>query len=133
MNLVLQNMCWKCYLHCLHDIVIFSKSFDDHLHHLQKVFDCLQSAGFRLLSEKRHFAATSINFLGHVITKNGVELDPKKVSPIIEYPEPLNHSQLRRFLVLTNYHRLFTLNYSVVTSPLTPLLARKSQPKASLC
>ena len=104
MNLTLQRVCWRCCLLYLDGIIVFSKSFDEHLQHLQQVFDCLRPAGLRLRSEKCHFAATSINFLGHIISKDGVRIDCQKISSVQTHPQPKKVSQLGHFLGITNYH-----------------------------
>ena len=72
------------------DILIFSQTFEEHLIHLQQVFNRLRQAGLRLKLKKCTFAQPKVEYLGHVVTRNGIEVDPKKVEAVKGFPQPTN-------------------------------------------
>jgi hypothetical protein len=71
------------------------------------------------------FAQTSINYLGHVISKDGVATDPEKTSAMDKWPLPTNATELRGFLSLMGYYRKFVHNYALLAKPLTAVLIKK--------
>ena len=87
------------------DLLIFSGSFDEHLRNLQIVFDKLRAAQLKLHPRKCKFAVKKVPFLGHLLTENGIEVDPSKVSKVKEFPRPRTVHQLRQFLGLCNFYR----------------------------
>ncbi|CAC5426199.1 Retrovirus-related Pol polyprotein from transposon 297 [Mytilus coruscus] len=99
-----------------------SRSFEEHLNHLQLVFDKLISAGLTLKPGKCLFARKEVIYLGHTISKEGVKVDTSKVDAVSSFPVPKNQKQIRSFLGLTNYYRKFIEGYSHITTPLNHLL-----------
>jgi hypothetical protein len=72
------------------------------------------------------FGKKEVEYLGHIIYKNGSKVDPKKIRAITEWPKPKNISKLRGFLGLVGYYRIFVKNYAHFTAPLTNLLKKNS-------
>lgn len=70
------------------------------------------------------FAQTTVEYLGHVVTKEGVHVDQKKIEAVLAWPVPINIKQLRGFLGLIRYYRKFVARYSQITFPLTGLLKK---------
>lgn len=103
------------------DVIIFSKNFDDHLVHISKVFDRLQKAGLKLKLTKCLFGHTSVLYLGHIVSRDGVSPDPSKLEAINKFPVPKNVSELKSFLGLAGYYRKFVQNYSAIVHDLTQL------------
>eukprot|EP00172_Hildenbrandia_rubra_P003719 Plantae.Rhodophyta-Hildenbrandia_rubra.ctg6288.p1 GENE.Plantae.Rhodophyta-Hildenbrandia_rubra.ctg6288~~Plantae.Rhodophyta-Hildenbrandia_rubra.ctg6288.p1 ORF type:complete len:558 (+),score=80.04 Plantae.Rhodophyta-Hildenbrandia_rubra.ctg6288:825-2498(+) len=126
MQIVLQKLCWRCCLLHLDDIIACSSSFEERLKHLQEAFDALRQAASRLRSEKCHFAAHSVSYLGHIISESGAQVGPRKVKATRELATPANFGALRRFLGVTNHHRRFIPHYSAIMAPLTSLMSQKS-------
>ena len=122
MSSVLRDMNWKSVLVYVDDILIFSHSFQEHLAHLEQVFDRLREANLKLHPSKCHFAVKQLNFLGHIISRNGVEVDPEKTKAMSEFPTPKSQTQVRRFLGMANYYRRFIKDYSKIATPLYALL-----------
>ncbi|CAC5372486.1 Retrovirus-related Pol polyprotein from transposon 297,Retrovirus-related Pol polyprotein from transposon 17.6 [Mytilus coruscus] len=121
---VLQELNWKIALIYIDDILVFSKNFDDHLHHLKLVFQKLKQAKLTLQPSKCHFAAKEVKYLGHIISEHGIQVDKSKTAAVSEYPIPKTVKHLRSFLGMCNYYRKFIQNYSKICSPLTTLLKK---------
>jgi hypothetical protein len=97
---------------------------ESHLQHLEIVFQCLLAHEFYLKQSKCLIAQPSIEYLGHVVSANGVGPDPAKIEAMINWPAPKNVRQLRGFLGLTGFYRKFVCNYASIAAPLTQLLKR---------
>ncbi|XP_043714700.1 uncharacterized protein LOC122663059 [Telopea speciosissima] len=106
------------------DIFVYSKTLEDHLLHLSEVLQCLTDNQFLAKGSKCQFCQSSLGYLGHLISSNGVEPDPTKISAIMEWPLPMNIKQLRGFLGLTGYYRRFVRHYAHIASPLTDMLKK---------
>jgi hypothetical protein len=99
---------------------------EDHLLHLQTVLQVLvQHHLFAKLSKCR-FAETEIEYLGHLISHHGVQVDPSKLEAMISWPLPRSIKALRGFLGITGYYRKFIRNYGLIAAPLTALLKKNS-------
>ena len=106
----------------LDDILIYSKTLEEHRKHVRMVLERLQEAKLYLKAKKCEFTTQRTEFLGYVITPEGIDMDKSKVMAILEWPEPETITQLRGFLGLANYYRRFVKNYSKVAKPLTDCL-----------
>ena len=124
MNNVLRKIKGKFILVYLNDIIIFSKNYEEHLQHLQQVFDCLEEANLKINPEKCHFCNKEIQFLGHVINEKGVKPDPAKIEKIVNMTSPRNVRQLRTVLGLFSYYQCFVKNFSKLVAPLNELLKK---------
>jgi transposase InsO family protein len=109
-----------------YDILIYSKDFPSHLTHLHSVFLILQQHQLHLKYSKCAFAVTEIEYLGHIISFQGVATDSKKIEAMVKWPPPQNVKQLRGFLGLTGYYRKFIKNYGIISKPLSDLLKKNS-------
>ena len=116
----------QCFVY-LDDILIVSRSWDEHLENLNLVFNRLRNAGLRLKPKKCTFARRKALYLGHIISENGIEVDPDKVEKVREYPVPGNLKTLQQFLGLASYYRRFISNFSKIANPLH-CLTRKDAP-----
>lgn len=121
---VLRGISWKYVLCYVDDVIIFSATFDDHLQHLEEVFRRLRNAGLKLSPNKCYFAQKKLHYLGHVISKSGIETDPKKVEKIQNLRAPKDQKGVKSLLGLTNYYKKFIAGYSKLCSPLFDLLKK---------
>lgn len=121
---VLRGISWKYVLCYVDDVIIFSATFDDHLLHLEEVFKRLRNAGLKLSPNKCYFAQKKLHYLGHVISKSGIETDPKKVEKIQNLRAPKDQKGVKSLLGLTNYYKKFIAGYSKMCSPLFDLLKK---------
>jgi RNase H-like domain found in reverse transcriptase/Reverse transcriptase (RNA-dependent DNA polymerase)/Integrase zinc binding domain/Chromo (CHRromatin Organisation MOdifier) domain/Retroviral aspartyl protease/Integrase core domain len=121
MNQIFRTVLGKFVLVYLDDILVFSRSMDEHLDHLHQVLQLLREQKFYARLDKCRFAKPELEYLGHLIGAKGIRVDPRKVECVQEWPRPLNVHELRSFLGLSNYFRRFILGYSSLVSPLTDL------------
>jgi len=106
------------------DNIIYGRTADEFLNRLRKVFQLLQSNGLRLKVSKCVYAATSLDFLGHTISSNGVALSKDRIAAIRDLPQPKSIKGLRSFLGSLNYVRDYIENYASKAKPLFDLLRK---------
>jgi hypothetical protein len=111
----------------LDDLLIFSDTIEDHVRRMRLVFDRVREANIKLNIAKCTFAVPEVVYLGHVANKNGVAPDPSKVSAIRNFPRPRTVKDVRSFLGLSRYYRVFIQNYAAMSRPLTQL-TKKNDP-----
>ncbi|KAJ9541667.1 LOW QUALITY PROTEIN: hypothetical protein OSB04_028173 [Centaurea solstitialis] len=117
------------------DILVFSRSWKDHIDHLNVVLDILQTHQFVANRKKCVFGTQQVEYLGHVISALGVSVDPSKIRSILDWPPPRNVKGVRGFLGLTGYYRKFIMGYGKIAKPLTELTKKDGfvwGPEASL-
>jgi transposase InsO family protein len=110
-----------CYLD---DLLVFSKSADEHVEHLRKFFNLLRTNQLAINKSKCEFFVDQIDFLGHTIGENMISMQKDKLQAIGDWPLPKNRKNLQSFLGLCNYYRSFIPNYSTLASPLTDLTSK---------
>ena len=91
----------------LDDIVIYTRTLEEHVNHLSLVLSQLRKYTLYVKMEKCEFAQQEIKFLGHLVSKNQVRMDPKKLQAIVDWKERRHVKDLRSFLGLANYYRKF--------------------------
>ena len=106
----------------LDDILIFSKTKHEHMQHLETVFQILRNNKYYAKLSKCDFLRTMVPFLGHVVGKDGVQVDPAKTAAVEAWPRPQSIHDVRSFLGLANYFRKYVLGYSNLVAPLNALL-----------
>ena len=111
----------------LDDICIFSKTYEEHLQHIELVLDVLQQNKLTMALFKCEFLKEELLFLGHIVNADGVQVDPVKIEAVQKYPRPKDIHQLRSFLGMANFFRRFVKGYSQIANPLTSL-TRKDRP-----
>ena len=122
MDVVLAGLKWKCVLVYLDDICIFSRSFEEHLLHLNDVFERLKRYNLRLKASKCHLFQKEFKYLGHIVSVEGVRGDPDKIKAIVSMPSPTSVKQVRSFVGKCNYYRELIPNYAKLGKPLYELL-----------
>jgi len=111
----------KCIVY-IDDIIVYSRSFEEHLERLEAVFARLEQYGLKLKPSKCSFFKERVKYLGHVISVDGIQTDPEKVSAIRDWPVPENLDQLRTFLGFCGYYRKFVPAFSKLVKPLNDLV-----------
>ena len=107
------------------DIIIFSKSLQKHVEHLEATFERIRKTGLKINVEKCNFCQESLPFLGHIITKEGIRPDSAKIEKVSNFPIPHNTSELRSFLGLAGYYCKFVKSFSNIAHPLNHLLYKE--------
>lgn len=124
MNHVLNGLVGEvCYVY-LDDIIIVGCNLENHIENLCKVLKRLAQFNLKIQLDKCEFLRRETEFLGHLITQNGVRPNPDKVQKIIEWPLPTTQKQVKQFLGLAGYYRRFIKDYSKITKPMTKFLKK---------
>ena len=113
----------------LDDVIVFSKTPKEHLTRLRGVFQKMREAELKLKPSKWEFFKDRIAYLGHIVSKAGIETDPKKIKDILEWPQPKTVTDVRQFLGFTNYYRKFIKQYAQVANPLNKLISGENAKK----
>ena len=108
----------------LDDVIIFSKSEEEHAEHLRKVLKSFEAAGLTIKESKCDFAKSSLDLLGFVISERGISAQPDKTAAIANLAPPTDVTELRRFLGMTGYYRTLVAGYAEIVTPLTSLLKK---------
>ena len=124
MALVFSGMMGETCLAYLDDIIIFSKTFDEHLIKLEKVFNRLLSANLKLKAEKCSFCQPKVHFLGHIVSAEGLATDPEKITKIKNWPVPRNVNEVRSFMGYATYYRRFIPNFAQLMAPINDLVQK---------
>jgi RNase H-like domain found in reverse transcriptase/Reverse transcriptase (RNA-dependent DNA polymerase)/Integrase zinc binding domain/Integrase core domain/Chromo (CHRromatin Organisation MOdifier) domain len=111
----------------LDDILIYSRSMAEHKHHVRLVLERLRDNNLFANADKCAFHQRQVEYLGHIVSSEGVNMNPRKVAAITQWPEPTAVDELQSFLGFANYYRRFIKGYSAIAAPLTQLL-RKNIP-----
>nr|ABA94439.1 retrotransposon protein, putative, Ty3-gypsy subclass [Oryza sativa Japonica Group] len=124
MNKVFMEFLDKFVVVFIDDILIYSKSEEEHEQHLRLVLEKLKEHQLYAKFSKCDFWLTEVKFLGHVITAQGVAVDPSNVESVTKWTPPKTVSQIRSFLGLAGYYRRFIENFSRIARPMTQLLKK---------
>jgi hypothetical protein len=113
------------------DILIYSKSKEEHVQHLQVILQRLQDHQLYAKFSKCAFCLKEVSFFGHVISAEGIAVDPSKIQEVLDWKSPKSVTQIRSFLVLAGYYRRFIPNFSKIAKPMTQLLEKEAKFKWS--
>jgi transposase InsO family protein len=119
----------------LDDVIVFSRTLEEHEERLMRVLTRLKEFGLKLSPEKCVFFQTSVRYLGHIVSRSGVQTDPEKISALKTWPVPQTLRELKSFLGFAGYYRRFVKGYSSIVKPLHsltsgyPPLHKKSKAK----
>jgi hypothetical protein len=126
MNRTLGSYLHECAIAYLDDVIIYSKTWDEHLQHVEKVLTRLGEVNLTMKGVKCTFGKTRVNYLGFIVDGHGYRPDPGKVVAVKDFPTPKSAVQLRTFLGLASYYRRFIANFSKIAKPLQDMLRGNS-------
>lgn len=125
-NIIRKNNLSDFSVNYIDDILIFSKTFQEHIKHLNKLLNAIMKEGFRLKLSKCTFAANSVKYLGHIIKKNSVSPLKDNLVSVRDFPIPKTRKNIRQFLGKINFYNKYIPNNSIILDSLHNLL-RKGQ------
>ncbi|KAK3565211.1 hypothetical protein QTP86_001027 [Hemibagrus guttatus] len=131
MNEIFRDMLHRFVIVYIDDILIYSPNLSDHVDHVKQVLHRLHHYHLYLKLEKCEFHQSTTQFLGYIISPEGIQMDCAKVEAIKSWPQPGTVKDLQRFLGFANFYRRFISGYSDLTAPLTSLLRALQGPLAS--
>ncbi|EOY19707.1 Retrotransposon protein [Theobroma cacao] len=128
----LMNRVFKPYLDkfvvvFIDDILIYSKSREEHEQHLKIVLQILREHRLYAKFSKCEFWLESVAFLGHVVSKEGIQVDTKKIEAVEKWPRPTSVTEIRSFVGLAGYYRRFLKDFSKIVAPLTKLTRKDTK------
>ena len=125
MQTTLDELIFKSVLVYLDDIMIYSKTFEEHLQQVDRVLELIIKAGLKLRPDKCEFLKSEIKYLGHTISAEGIQANNEKIKAIVDWETPKTVENLRSFLGLASYFRKFVKDFSIIAGPLHDLITNK--------
>ena len=110
----------------INDVLVYSRSEEEHEQHLRAVLQTLREHRLFVKFNKCEFWLERVQFLGHVIFDEGIQVDPTKVEVVVSSQRLRNATEIRNFLGLAGYYRHFVQNFSSIAAPLTRLRGKVS-------
>ena len=118
------------YLLCyLDDILVYSKTFEEHLQHLRQILRKIATTGLKLRWEKCQFLAKDVTYLGHSISADGISCQDDKIQVVQKWPTPKTTTELRSFLGFASFYRRFVKNFAQIAGPLHDLTTKCGKQK----
>ena len=127
MDFVLSGLQWEFSLVYLDDVLVYSPTFQDHISHLQQVFDRFRKYNLKLKMRKCHFGKTEVEFLGHIVGQDGIKPNPEKITAVQNMNRPRTVRQVRQLVGLLSYYRRFIPNFSKIAAPLHKLTKKNER------
>jgi hypothetical protein len=127
MNRVFMDELDKIVVVFIDDILIYSSTAEEHEQHLRVVLEKLRQNQLYAKFSKCEFWLEEVAFLGHVLTAEGVVVDPTKIKAVKEWEQPRNPTDIHSFLGLAGYYRRFIENFSKIAKPMTNLLKKTNE------
>ena len=106
----------------INDILVYSKNRKDHDTHLQVVLETLRKEKLHAKLSKCEYWFNEVSFLGHIVSKEGIRVDPKKIEVVVEWKPPRNVTEVHSFLGLASYYIIFIKGFSITAAPMTRFL-----------
>jgi hypothetical protein len=131
MNSVFVPKLDKFFVVFIDDILVYSKNEEEHEQHLRIILRRLRDHQLYAKFSKCAFWLKEVPFLGHVISTEGIVVDPSKVQEVLDWKSPISVTQIHIFLGLTGYYRQFIPNFSKIAKPMTKLLEKEAKFKWS--
>lgn len=122
-NVLREHIGVRCLVY-MDDIIVFSTSLKEHLDNLRKIFETLRKYNMKIQLDKSEFLKKEVAFLGHIVTRDGVQPNPDKIETIRKWPIPTDEKQLRGFLGILGYYRKFIKDFAKIAKPLTQALRK---------
>lgn len=116
--------CHCCYPY-IDDVFVYSATWDEHLCHLREVFQRMRTSGLKLKLPKCVFAAPSVKCLGFIVSEQGVEPDPEKISCNVNLPQPTTSKEMKSVVGMAAYYSKFVDNFAAIVRPMHALTKKR--------
>ena len=126
MNRVFKKYLDKCIIVFIDDILVYSKTEEEHAEHLRIALETLRHERLYAKFSKCEFWLREVQFLGHIVGEDGIKVDPAKIEAVMNWERPKTPTEVRSFLGLAGYYRRFVKDFSKIATPLTKL-TRKNE------
>jgi hypothetical protein len=126
MNFIFNPFLRKFVLVFFDDVLIYNKSWEEHVQHVDRVLQLLEEQQLYAKPSKSSFGVQEVEYLGHIVSHEAVKVDPNKIKSMKEWLIPKTLKKLRRLLALIGYYRNFVENYGQIKTPLMALLKKEA-------
>jgi Reverse transcriptase (RNA-dependent DNA polymerase) len=127
LNFILTGMRHINILCYIDDLIIYSKTWDEHKEALKELFGRLRESNLKVKGTKCQFARGEITYLGHVVSREGVKIDTSQLSVIKDYPSPTTVKEIQKAMGLFNYYRKWIPKFSYLAKPIVELLKKENE------
>ena len=127
MERVFSGLTFLILLIYLDDIIVYSKTFEEHLENLRVVFERLKESNLKLNPKKCNLLCNKVAFLGHEVSEHGRATDPAKIQAVKDWPQPKSTTEVRQFVGLASYYRNFIPNFATICKPLHKLTEKDTK------
>ena len=127
MEMALQGLKWITCLIYIDDIIVFGRTFEEHVQRIEQVFERIREAGLKLKPTKCNMFEQEVIFLGHVVSGEGVRPSPVNITKILDWPEPRTAKQVKQFVAMGSYYRRYVRDFASMVRPMTELTKKGKQ------
>ena len=127
MERVFSGLTFLILLIYLDDIIVYSKTFEEHLENLKVVFERLKESNLNLNPKNCNLLCNKVAFLGHEVSEHGIATDPAKIQAVKDWPQPKSTTEVRQFVGLASYYRKFIPNFATICKPLHKLTEKDTK------
>jgi hypothetical protein len=127
MDVILRNLTGEFCFVFIDDVLVFADTIEEHAHRLDMVLQCFEKANLLLQPEMCNFALPQVNYLGYVVSREGVAASPDKIKSVRQYPVPKDAKEVTSFLGLVSFYRRLVLKFAEIAKPFTQLIRKDIQ------